>query len=928
MSGPGNKKVNFLRPHLWLIHLIGVIVPRRLRADWRQEWEAELRYREKLLAEWDRLGWPNKLDLLRRSMAAFWDALWLQPQRLEDEMFQDLRFGMRMLLKSKALTAVAVVSLALGIGANTAIFSMIDALLLRVLPVTNPQELVLFNATGQSQEETFPYPLYQQFRDQNRSFSGVIAAAGANRMRMTVGGSEGGAPVESARGQMVSGNFFSVLGVNAALGRTLIEEDDRAGSAQAVAVISYGFWQRRFGGNPAAVGQQITLDDKLFTIIGVAPPKFFGIEVGDNTELWFTLQMADSGALSNRYGWWLVVMGRLRPEANAAQARAELDVIFQRELADQAQHYSIRPEIKWTETERRAFLDRRIELQPGNTGWTPLRPLFKRPLFILMTIVGLVLLIACANVANLLLARAAARRKEIAVRMAIGAGHFRLIRQLLTESLMLTFLGGALGLLIAHWGSRIFLTFLPQDRGPIEIDLTLNARVLGFTLVVSLLTGVLAGLAPALRATRLDLSSSLKEQVSHSSARMARAPLNKILVVAQVALSLFLLIGTGLFVRSLQNLKNLDAGFDRENVTLFELDLEQAYPSARRVTLYRELLARLEALPGVRAVSFSSYSLLSGTSQSMKVSVDGYTPLNDEDMLCKQLWVTPQYFATMGIALLRGRDFGPQDELPTSEPSTPIAKMPLVAVINETMARQFFGDDNPIGKQIRFPGYRDKNSEPFEIIGVVKDAKYLSLRENTPRITYFPFFQTPSGFGSTFQVRTAGDSAGVAAALRSIAQELDRRLQALNLRTMNDVVNESLAQERFVAQLAGFFSLFALLLACIGLYGLMSYTVTRRTHEIGVRMALGAQASDVRRMVLRETMLLAVAGLAIGLAAAFVTTKMIESLLVDLLFGLKATDPLTIALATLRLLAVASFAGWFPARRAAKVDPMVALRNE
>src|SRR5262245_40349650 len=928
MSGPGNKKVNFLRPHLWLIHLIGVIVPRRLRADWRQEWEAELRYREKLLAEWDRLGWPNKLDLLRRSMAAFWDALWLQPQRLEDEMFQDLRFGMRMLLKSKALTAVAVVSLALGIGANTAIFSMIDALLLRVLPVTNPQELVLFNATGQSQEETFPYPLYQQFRDQNRSFSGVIAAAGANRMRMTVGGSEGGAPVESARGQMVSGNFFSVLGVNAALGRTLIEEDDRAGSAQAVAVISYGFWQRRFGGNPAAVGQQITLDDKLFTIIGVAPPKFFGIEVGDNTELWFTLQMADSGALSNRYGWWLVVMGRLRPEANAAQARAELDVIFQRELADQAQHYSIRPEIKWTETERRAFLDRRIELQPGNTGWTPLRPLFKRPLFILMTIVGLVLLIACANVANLLLARAAARRKEIAVRMAIGAGHFRLIRQLLTESLMLTFLGGALGLLIAHWGSRIFLTFLPQDRGPIEIDLTLNARVLGFTLVVSLLTGVLAGLAPALRATRLDLSSSLKEQVSHSSARMARAPLNKILVVAQFALSLFLLIGTGLFVRSLQNLKNLDAGFDRENVTLFELDLEQAYPSARRVTLYRELLARLEALPGVRAVSFSSYSLLSGTSQSMKVSVDGYTPPPDEDMYCKQLWVTPRYFATMGIPLLRGRDFGSRDELstPATLARTSGMKPPLVAVINQTMARQFFGDDNPIGKRIRFPGYPDKNSEPFEVVGVVKDAKYLSLREKTPRITYFPFFRTY--FGSTFHLRATGDPAGLAAAIRRVVHEIEPKAQLLNLRTMNDVVNGSLAQELFLARLAGFFGIFALLLACIGLYGVMSYTVTRRTHEIGIRMALGAQGGDVLLMVLRETLLLVIIGLLIGLAAAFATTTLIESLLLGLLFELSPTDPLTIALATLLLLAVAVFSGWLPARRAARVDPLVALRQE
>jgi len=538
-------------------------------------------------------------------------------------------------------------------------------------------------------------------------------------------------------------------------------------------------------------------------------------------------------------------------------------------------------------------------------------------------------LIACANVTNLLLARAVARRKEIAVRLAVGAGRFRLMRQLLTESMLLTFLGAALGLLFAQWSAHLSLKFLPQYNGAITINPELNTRVLGFTLAASLLTGLLAGLAPSLRATRLDLVSSLKEQVSDSNAGRTRLPLNKILVVAQVALSLFLLIGAGLFVRSLQNLRNLDAGFDRENVTLFELDLGTDYPTPRRVTLYKQLLGRLEALPGARAASFSSYSLLSGISQSMKASVEGYTPPPDEDMYCKQLWVTPQYFATMGIPLLRGRDFGPQDELPASEPAAaPVSKRPLVAVINQTMARQFFGDDNPIGKRIRFPGYPDKNSEPFEIVGVVKDAKFLSLREKSPRITYFPFLQTPNEFGSAFQLRAIGDPAGLAAAIRRIVQELDPKVQTLDLRTMNDVVNDSLAQERFVAQLAGFFSLFALLLACIGLYGVMSYTVTRRTREIGVRMALGAQGGDVLRMVLRETTLLVVTGLAVGLAAALATAKLIESALSDLLFGLAATDPLTIALAILLLLAVAALSGWLPARRAASVDPMVALRHE
>ncbi|HEU0178205.1 MAG TPA: ABC transporter permease [Blastocatellia bacterium] len=917
-----------LKPHIWLIRVTGVIVPRRLRADWRQEWEAELLHREELLAVWDRLNRRNKLILLRRSLGAFRDAMLLQPRRLEDEMFQDMRFGVRMMLKHKILTIVAVLSLALGIGANTAIFSLIDALLLKMLPVAEPQRLALFTIAGQRSEDSFWYPLYQQFRDRNRTFSGVIAATGARRMRMTMSESKVGARVESARGQMVSGNFFSVLGAPAALGRTLIEDDDRAGNQQAVAVISYGFWQRRFGGDPAAVGKRITLDDTPFTIIGVAPPKFFGFEVGGNADLWFSLRMAGDQALSNRYGSWMQVMGRLRPEANATQARAEMDVIFQQELAQVAEGYETRSGPKWTEVERRDFLNRHIELQPGGAGWTPLRDMFKKPLFILMTLVGLAQLIACANVANLLLARAVARRKEIAVRLAIGAGRFRLMRQLLTESMLLTFSGAALGLLFAQWSAHLLLSFLPQYNGPIRIDLALNTRVLGFTLAVSLLTGLLAGIAPALRATRLDLASSLKEQASDSKGGRTRLPLNKILVVAQVALSLFLLVGGGLFTRSLQNLKNLDAGFDRENVTLFELDLGSDYPTPRRVTLYKQLLERLEGLPGARAASFSSYSLLSGTSQSMKVSVEGYTPPPDDDMFCKQLWVTPQYFATMGIPLLRGRDFGPQDELPASGPAASVAKRPLVTVINQTMARQFFGDENPIGKRIRFPGYPDKNSEPFEIVGVVKDAKFLTLREKAPRITYFPFLQMPNDFGSTFQLRAVSDPAGLAAAIRRMVQEIDPKVQTLDLRTMNDVVNESLAQERFVAQLAGFFSLFALLLACIGLYGVMSYTVTRRTREIGVRMALGAQGGDVLRMVLRETMLLVLSGLAIGLAAALATTKLVESLLSDLLFGLAATDPLTIALAALLLFAVAALAGWLPARRAARVDPLVALRHE
>src|SRR5262245_14667439 len=476
------RKYGLTRPHLWLIRVIGVIVPRRLRADWRQEWEAELRSREAVLADWGKLNWKTKLDLLRRSLGSFWDALLLQPRRLEDEMFQDLRFGVRMMLKHKILTIVAVLSLALGIGANTAIFSLIDALLLKMLPVAEPHRLALFTIAGQRSEDSFPYPFYQQFRDRSRSFSGVIAATGARRMRMTMSESEGGARVESARGQMVSGNFFSVLGVSAALGRTLTEDDDRAGNRQSVAVIGYGFWQRRFGGDPTAVGKRITLDDTPFTIIGVAPPKFFGFEVGGNADLWFPLQMAGDQALSNRYGDWLQVMGRLRPEANATQARAEMEVIFQQELAEIAAGSGA----KWTEAERRAFFGRHMEMQPGGAGWSPLGDMFKKPLYILMIVVILAQLIACANVANLLLARGLARRKEIAVRLAIGAGRFRLVRQLLTESMLLSLTGAALGLLFARWSADLLLKFLPQYNGPVRIDLAFDTRTLGFTLGITL----------------------------------------------------------------------------------------------------------------------------------------------------------------------------------------------------------------------------------------------------------------------------------------------------------------------------------------------------------------------------------------------------------------------------------------------------------
>jgi predicted permease len=925
---------HFSTLHLWLIRVIGVIVPRRLRADWRQEWEAELYYREMQLSQWDRLDWLAKLDLSRRSFGAFWDALRLQPRRLEDEMFQDLRFGIRLLLKHRGFTAVAVLSLALGVGANTAIFSLINTALLKTLPVKDPQQLVFFMvARPQGTGTGFSYPLLEQFNRNNHSFTGIIAANTAGQMRLTEPGA--GGQLELVQAGRVSGNFFSVLGVDAVAGRTLTEDDDQPTGAQPVAVISYNFWKRRFGLDPGVVGRKVRLDDFPFTIVGVAPPGFFGFEVGSSPDLWWPIRMTPqvipgNQSLNDSGQRWLYLMARLKPDVNLEQAQAEMNAVFRQQLNE------VTPEqlASLTPAQQGNHFAQNIKLVAGGTGFTWLRERIKQPLLILLTVVGLVLLIACANVANLLLARAAARRKEIAVRLALGAGRFRLIRQLLTESLLLAALSGALGLLLAQLGARLLLAYLPQEQTA-TFDLTPDAAVLAFTLAVSLLTSLLFGLAPALGATRLDLTSSLKDGAG-GGARRSRLTPHKLLIVTQVALSLFLLVGAGLFVRSLRNLKNLDAGFDRENVVLFSLNTPSDYTLAQRVKLYQQALERLEALPGAGAASLASFSLLSGSGMNSNILIEGYANRPDEDMDCHRLWVGPNYFATMGMALLQGRDFSPQELQPqgglsADQPTASLAPQPsttpgapLAAVINQAMARYFFRDENPLGR--RFHQQRGPlKGLPIEVIGVIKDAKYYNLREQTPRTYYLSFFQRPrEGEARIMLLRSFADPASTTTAIQRTVHELDPQVQVVNLRTMNEVVDRSLMQERFVAQLGSFFSLFALLLASIGLYGVMSYATARRTREIGIRMALGARAADVIRLVLRETMLLVGVGVVIGLGAAFTATRLVASLL----FGLSPADPLTIALAVLLMLMVAALAGYLPARRAARVDPMEALRYE
>ena len=835
----------------------------------------------------------------------------------------DLKFAFRQLLKNPGFTAVAVLTLALGIGANTAIFSVINTLLLRSLPVKNPEELVLVTSLGRTGPGyTFSYPLYEKLRDGGRSLSGLFATGGVFKRRMVASGL-GGKDTEFIHAEEVTGNFFAVLGVQATLGRTFTADDDRVGNPQAVAVISYNFWQRRFGADPAVVGKTIRFEDAPLTIIGVTPPDFFGFEVGANPDLWWPMQMipqvekGDWGQrLKNAGSSWLRMMGRLSAGGNRRQAQTELDVIYQRYLAE----FASTRQSKWTGEMLRAIVERKLELQPGNTGWTRLRQQFRQPLFILTAVVGVVLAIACANVASLLLARAAARQREFSMRTALGAGRLRLMRQVITESVLLAVLGGVLGLFFAQGGTRVILAFMRLQENPVSFNVAPDTRVLLFTTAAALFSGLLFGLAPALRSSRIDLASALKGTAGSVAGNASMQRLNQALVVVQVALSLVLLVGAGLFVRTLEKLKGLDAGFNRENVVLFDLDFTRKLDPTRCAALYNELLARLEALPGVRAASFSTFYLLSGGSWMQRVIAEGYTPSPGEDIYCHGMKVSPRFFETMGTPVLSGRDFGPQDEPPVGSPKS---NSPRTALINQTLARRYFGNANPLGRHFHFG---DKLEPNYEIIGVVKDVKYRSLRDPAPPTFYLSSFQEPgdSDEGMTFTVRTAGTAGVLAGSIRSVLNEVDQTVQMRDLRMMNDVINGSIHRERVLAQLGGFFSVLALALACLGLYGVLSLAVVQRTREIGVRVALGARRTDLCSLVIGKGLKLVLCGSVIGLVGALAASRLVSSLL----YGISANDPLTFAGVSLLLVFVAVLASWLPAHRATKVDPMQALRYE
>src|SRR5262245_41660715 len=873
---------------LWLIRMIGVIVPRRLRADWRREWEAELRHREELLAQWDRLDWRTRLDLSRRSTSAFWDALWLQPKRLEDEMFQDLRFGARMLLKHKGFTMVAALSLALGIGANTALFSVVDAVLLQTLPVSEPERLVLFEwqavrpfrthgmsgpsfvpgPPGTKGHSLFRYDVFEKMR-QGRAgapespLSDFFAFAPIREVNAVVGDQ-----AEVINGQAVSGGYYAGLRAQPILGRAITDEDDRAG-ASPVVVLSHQFWQERFGSSPAVLGHQIKLNKQSFTIIGVTSPAFIGtlqvgyypaVTVPVACEPLLRSENSRLGTANEPGAWWLDLMGRLKPGATYEQARDSLSGAFQAAALE-----AMPPPRKANEPAQLNPKDYpRLIAQSGSRGMLDDRKWYSGAIYGLFIVVALVLLIACANVANLLLARSALRGAEISVRLAVGAGRWRLIRQLLTESMLLAALGGVVGVVFAFWGKSALVALTDKDTGflPSGVDLSLNWRVLAFTFAVSLLTGALFGLAPAWRATSHDLSTALK-QGRRTTGAVSR--LSKGLIVAQVGLSLLLLVGAGLFIRTLYNLERVNLGFNQENLLLFKLQPRQGgYKDERLLQFYERLFDRLDNLPGVRAATFMRTPLIAQDNWANGILLPGETEMTAGPRPSNRQTGRENYFTTMEIPLLRGRDFTAQDD----------QRAPFVAIASQAFARRYFPNEDAIGKRVTFR----YNKREVEIVGIVADAKYTRQREEPRPLLYTPWRQEGEVIGGMhFALRTAGEPTALAASVRQVVRELDGNLPVTEVSTQTERSQATLGRERLSARLLSFFGGLALLLAAIGLSGVLAYSVAQRTNEIGIRMALGAQPANILRMVTWQGMKLVTLGLAVGALGGYGLKRLLTS---------------------------------------------------
>ena len=826
-------------------------------------------------------------------------------------MLQDLQFGWRMLKKNPGFTAVAVLSLALGIGANTAIFQLVNAVRLKTLPVAHPEQLVNIRLTDMDAARGFKpssypavtNPIWEQIRDRNEAFSGLLAW-GRSDLNLAQGGE-----VRNAKGLWVSGDFFNVLGVQPERGRLLTAADDQRGCAAPGAIISHGFWQREFGGDPNVIGRKITLSDKPFEIIGVTPASFFGLEVGRTFDVALPI-CADAviagknTRLDSGFNWWLMVTGRLKPGWTAQQATAQLQSIssplFQQTLPPNYPPVSVSK-----------YLDSKLEVVEGGAGYSTLRENYERPLWLLLAIAGLVLLIACANLANLLLARASTREREIAIRQAVGASRGRIIRQLLVETLMLTVAGTALAALLAQGLSRFLVSLIGTGANAVFLDLTPDWRVLGFTAGVAALTCLLFGLTPALRATRVEIGAVMKATGRGLTAGRARFSLRRALVVIQVALSLVLVASALLFTRSLTKLVTLDTGFNQENLLVARVSFRRLnVPPERRIEYKAQMLERLKAVPGVQSISESDTIPLTGGGRTSAVWKEA-DPNTKIDVSFNRIGI--DYFQTLQLPLRNGRAFNSGDTLSS----------PRVAIVNQTFADEL-GEQNPIGRRVVVEETPSEPETAYEIVGVVRDAKFEELKEARLAVMYLPALQDPQpATWRQFLIRSSLPQAEITASVNQALKEVNPSMDTV-FEWFETMVQGSMLRERLMATLSGVFGVLAIVLATIGLYGILSYAAASRTNEIGIRIALGARMLEVVNLILREALLLVAIGIVAGIPAVFVVSRFAETLL----FDLSPTDPLSLTLAGVVMLVVALLAAYLPARRATRIDPLVALRYE
>jgi predicted permease len=847
-----------------------------------------------------------------------------------EQFVQDLRYGLRMMTANPLFTAMAALSLALGIGANTAIYSFMDAITMRALPVPHPEQLTVIHWQSKEQpaviesmsgsrhkdarhgnnSPNFPYAAFDLFRGGSDVFSNLFAYAWGGRANTVVGGQ-----AEILDAELVSGGFFGGLGVYPAAGRLILEDDDRFG-APPVAVISYAYWQRRFAASPSAVGQSILVDGTPFIIAGVTPPDFFGVDPGFAPELTIPLHAGPWLApkpdeyrkrFLNKEFYWVEMMGRLRPGVSIRQAQARLASQFHEFVTGTAATAKQRVDmpVLW--------------LEEGASGLDSLRREYAQPVYVLMAMVGLILAIACANIANLLLARATGRRREIAVRLSLGASRFRVVRQLLTESLLLSILGGALGVLVAVWGIRSITWLLANGRENFTLHAAIDWPVLSFTFALAVACGLLFGLAPAWQGTRVNLTPGLKEarasaprgRLRHAGIRIG---LSHVLVVSQIAISLLLVVAAGLFLRTLANLHSIQAGFNRENLLLFSLNARPAgYKGAPLARFYGNLRDRFRNIPGVWNVTFSTYPLAAGYWNDTSLNIPGLAKGAGEQPTTCRLGTDQSFLTTMQIPILLGRDIQERD-----------LESPRVAVVNEKFAKKYFAGENPVGRHI---GIGDATSPAdIEIVGVAKNSVYNSIKETeTQPVAYVPYTQDVDDLrGVVFELRAASDPLALVGTVRQIVRQASPAVPVSDVTTQARTIDQTISQERTFAGLCGCFAVLALLIAGVGLYGSVAYSVERRTGEIGIRMALGAEGRRIVWMVLREVVTLATIGLGIGLAAAYSLTRFVAAFL----FGMKPHDPWALSVSVAVLAGAAVLAGYTPARRASRIDPMAALRHE